>query len=202
MLNPVVVVAVVLVFGVLVTLHEFGHFLVAKLNGVKVLEFNVGFGNALAKVRRGETQYALRTIPLGGYVRLAGMDDGDTGPRSFTRKPVWRRVSIIAAGAITNLLLPIPIFFAVIILLSGPVTVTSLIDKSPALRAGIPLKAEITAIDGKPVQSADELRQVVSHGGGQQVVVQYRDPSGGRLVEKNITPEVIDGGFKIGDGTS
>ena len=64
----------------LVTFHEFGHYLVAKLNGVRVLEFNVGFGPPLVQRTFGETTYGLRSIPLGGYVRLAGMDDGDAGP--------------------------------------------------------------------------------------------------------------------------
>ena len=88
-----------------------GHLLVAKLMGVKVLEFSVGFGPALARIQRGETAYGIRVIPLGGYVKLAGMDDGETGPRSFNAKPVWRRFLIIAAGSVTNLLLPLVIFF-------------------------------------------------------------------------------------------
>jgi regulator of sigma E protease len=96
-LDPLVILAVVLVFGLLVTFHEFGHYLLAKINGVRVLEFNVGFGPPLLQKTFGETTYGLRSVPLGGYVRLAGMDDGDAGPRSFNAKPVWRRLTIILA---------------------------------------------------------------------------------------------------------
>lgn len=202
-MNPLLVVlAVVVVFGVLVTFHEFGHFVLAKVNGVKVLEFNVGFGNPLFKFRRGETQYAVRSIPLGGYVRLAGMDDQESGPRSFNAKPVWRRLSIIAAGSITNLLLPIPIFFiAGLAHQGGPLTVVSLLDKSPAARAGIPLDAQVTSLNGHPLGSANALRAVIRGSGGKPVTVDYRDPKSGQVVEKTVTPELQQGNYRIGVGT-
>jgi len=201
--NPLLVaLSVALVFGVLVTLHEFGHFLVAKLNGVKVLEFNVGFGAPLAKFQRGETQYAVRSLPLGGYVRLAGMDDGDEGPRSFNHKPVWRRLSIIAAGSLTNLFLPIPIFLvANLSMMGGPLTVVSLQDKSPAAEAGVPLEAQVTALNGHRVTSANDLRRVIRGSGGHAVTVDYRDPATGGSVEKTITPRATAGVYRIGVGT-
>jgi len=202
--NPLLIaLAVALVFGVLVTLHEFGHFILAKLNGVKVLEFNVGFGNPLIKFRRGETQYAVRGIPLGGYVRLAGMDDGDDGPRSFNRKPVWRRLSIIAAGSLTNLLLPIPIFLvANLSNMGGPLTVVSLQDHSPAAQAGIPLNAQVTSLDGRAVTSANDLRRVIRGSGGKPVTLDFRAPGSGSEVEKNITPQLQSGIYRIGVGTT
>lgn len=203
-MNPVLIaLAVAVVFGVLVTLHEFGHFLVAKLNGVKVLEFNVGFGNVLVKWRRGETQYAVRSVPLGGYVRLAGMDDEESGPRSFNAKPVWRRLSIIAAGSITNLLLPIPIFMvATLSQMGGPLTVVSIVQGSPADHAGIPLNAQVTALDHRTVESANALRTTIRGSGGHPIVVDYRDPKGGQSVEKTVTPEIEQGHYRIGVGTT
>lgn len=203
-MNPVLIaLAVVVVFGVLVTLHEFGHFIVAKLNGVKVLEFNVGFGNVLVKWRRGETQYAVRSVPLGGYVRLAGMDDEESGPRSFNGKPVWRRLTIIAAGSITNLLLPIPIFLvATLSQMGGPLTVVSLVQNSPADRAGIPLNAQVTALDHHPVQSANALRATIRGSGGRPIAVEYRDPKSGQAVDRTIKPEIEQGNYRIGVGTT
>ena len=203
-MNPVLVaLAVAVVFGVLVTLHEFGHFLVAKLNGVKVLEFNVGFGNVLVKWRRGETQYAVRSIPLGGYVRLAGMDDEESGPRSFNSKPVWRRLTIIAAGSITNLLLPIPIFLvANLMVMGGPLTVVALVDNSPAGHAHVPLNAVITGLNHHNVESANALRTTIRGSGGNPVVVDYRDPSSGQTVEKTIKPEIEQGVYRIGVSTT
>jgi regulator of sigma E protease len=202
--NPLLVaLAVAVVFGVLVALHEFGHFIVAKANGVKVLEFNVGFGNPLAKFRRGETQYAVRSIPLGGYVRLAGMDDEDAGPRSFNGKPVWRRLTIIAAGSLTNLLLPIPIFLvANLSQMGGPLTVVSLQDKSPAAEAGIPLNAQVTDLDGKAVTSANDLRRVIRGSGGRPVTIRYRDPATGDSAEKTVKPQDQQGVYRVGVGTN
>ncbi|MDQ6748632.1 MAG: M50 family metallopeptidase [Candidatus Dormibacteraeota bacterium] len=203
-MNPVLIaLAVVVVFGVLVTMHEFGHFIVAKLNGVKVLEFNVGFGQPILSVTRGETRYALRVIPLGGYVRLAGMDDGDDSPRSFNRKPVWRRLTIISAGSITNLLLPIPIFLvAGLALQGGPLTVVSLLDKSPAASAGIPLNAQVRSLNGREVGSANELRRVIRDSGGREVAVEYRDPGSGSAVTKHVVPVLQQGHYRIGVGTT
>jgi regulator of sigma E protease len=201
--NPVLVaLAVVVVFGVLVTMHEFGHFLVAKLNGVRVLEFNVGFGQPLGSFTRGETRYAVRAVPLGGYVRLAGMDDGDDSPRSFNHKSVWRRLSIISAGSITNLLLPIPIFFLISLAQSGPVTVVQIVDKTPAQRAGIPLNAEIISLDGQQVSTNTELRRIVQASGGTPLQVGYRDPNSHQVVAKTLTPEKISGSYKLGVGTT
>src|SRR5258708_33645685 len=118
-LNLLVVAAVVLVFGFLVTFHEFGHYLLAKLNGVRVLEFNVGFGAPLVQKTWGETTYGIRSIPLGGYVRLAGMDDGETRPRSFTQKPVWRRLTVIVAGAGAQPIPPLALLFVIHVIQAG-----------------------------------------------------------------------------------
>src|SRR5258708_15018434 len=112
-MNPLVVIAVVLVFGFLVTFHEFGHYLLAKLNGVRVLEFNVGFGAPLVRKTWGETTYGVRAIPLGGYVRLAGVDDGETGPRSLTQKPGGGRATLIRAGSFPTPRLAAPALFRV-----------------------------------------------------------------------------------------
>ncbi|MFN2466479.1 MAG: RIP metalloprotease [Candidatus Dormibacteria bacterium] len=198
-----VALAFVVVFGVLVTVHEFGHFIVAKLNGVRVIEFSVGFGRPLLSTTRGETRYALRSIPLGGFVRLAGMDDGDESDRSFNRKPVWRRLLIISAGSVSNLLLPILIFFiANIAQQGGPLVVVSILDKSPAAQAGIPLNAQVQSLNGRVVGNAKQLRQVIRESGGRPVRVEYRDPASGRTVDKAITPTLQQGNYRIGVGTT
>ena len=202
-MNPLLIaLAVVVVFGMLVTLHEMGHLLVAKLLGVKVLEFSVGFGPPLAKVQRGETQYGIRVIPLGGYVKLAGMDDGETGPRSFNSKPVWRRFLIIAAGSVTNLLLPLVIFcIAGLFILGGPVRATSLTPGGPAGMAGIPVGADIVSIDGHRVDTTYQLRQIIRASNGHSVVVEYRDPSNFAVFKRDLVPRLDQGAWRIGLGT-
>jgi len=156
-LGPLQWIAVVLVFGLLITFHEAGHMFVARWNGVKVLEFNIGFGPPLARWGKGETRYGIRLIPLGGYVRLAGLDDGDATERSFNKKPVWRRITIIVAGAVTNLLLPLVIFFFTFIWISGPgVSIEAVTLGSPAANAGIRPGDNVLSVNGQaPADSVD-----------------------------------------------
>jgi regulator of sigma E protease len=176
-LDPLVVLAVVLVFGLLVTFHEFGHYLLAKINGVRVLEFNVGFGPPIVQQKWGETTYGLRSIPLGGYVRLAGMDDGDAGPRNFNAKPVWRRLSIIVAGSMTNLLLPIAIFFAIYLIQSGgPVVVQELVVGDPAQLSGVQVGDQLKAINGHAISSVYDLRDQVQASNGAPVTLRFGPP--------------------------
>ena len=94
----------ILIFGVLIAVHEFGHFLAAKLCGVKVNEFSVGMGPAIWKRQRGETLYALRGIPLGGYCAMEGEDGDSEDPRAFTSQNVWKRLLILCAGSFNNFL--------------------------------------------------------------------------------------------------
>ena len=102
------ILAAVFVFGVLVTVHEFGHFITAKLTGMRVDEFAIGFGPKLYQQKDGDTLYSLRAIPLGGYNKIAGMDPDDPPePGTFKSKPIPSRMLVILAGALMNFLLPI-----------------------------------------------------------------------------------------------
>jgi regulator of sigma E protease len=110
------VVAFALTLGVLVVIHELGHFAIARLAGVKVLRFSVGFGRVLWSRRLGRdgTEWALSAIPLGGYVKMADEREGDVAaadlPRAFNRQSVGKRIAIVAAGPIANLLLAVVLF--------------------------------------------------------------------------------------------
>ena len=94
----------ILLFLVMIVIHEFGHFLAAKLMGVRVNEFSVGFGPALFKKQGKETLYALRAVPFGGYCAMEGEDNGSEDPRAFCNKAAWRRFIIIIAGAAFNII--------------------------------------------------------------------------------------------------
>jgi len=131
----------ILIFGVLIAIHEFGHFAVAKACGVKVEEFAVGMGPAIWKKQKGETLYALRAIPIGGYCAMAGEDESSEDPRAFTNAPAWKRVLILCAGSFMNFLLGLVI---VLILYSG----------AEAFRAPI-LEG---FMDGCPYEGADALQ--------------------------------------------
>lgn len=92
----------ILLFGLLIAVHEWGHFITAKLLGVKVNEFAIGMGPALVSFQRGETQYSLRLLPVGGYCAMEGEDETNDDPRAFSSKAPWRRLVILAAGSFMN----------------------------------------------------------------------------------------------------
>lgn len=164
LLQTLLVTAVTL--AIVVTIHEFGHFWVARRCGVKVLRFCIGFGKPLwKKLDRHGTEFAIAAIPLGGYVKMLDEREGEVPPellpQSFMRKPVSSRIAIVAAGPIANFLLAIALFW--IIFLSGVSGVIPVIDTikadSPAARAGLQSGQEIVAIDGVDTPTTQALQE-------------------------------------------
>ena len=102
----------ILLFGVMIAIHEFGHFLTAKLLGVKVNEFAIGMGPALWSRQKGETLYALRAFPVGGYCAMEGEDEDTGDPRAFARQAGWKKIIILCAGAFMNFVLGLVITVA------------------------------------------------------------------------------------------
>lgn len=96
-----------IMFGLIVTVHEFGHFICAKLSGIKVLEFSIGMGPKLFQKHKGETTYSLRLLPIGGFCAMEGEDSTNDDPRSFRNAKLWKRMIVLAAGAIMNFVLGI-----------------------------------------------------------------------------------------------
>ena len=164
------VVALLVTLGILVTVHEFGHFWVARRCGVKVLKFSIGFGKAIKTwVGKDGVEYVIAPIPLGGYVRMLGQEDTSIADaasipeqdqsRSFAAKSVWQRMAISAAGPVANFLLAIAVFWLINIVYGtsgvAPV-ISSVIEGSPAERAGLEAGDEIVAIAG----GADKLAAI------------------------------------------
>lgn len=106
-------VAVLVLFSVII-IHEFGHFLFAKLNGIRVNEFAIGFGPKLIKKQIGETEYSLRLIPFGGLCAMEGEDENSADPRAFNSRPAWRRLLVVIAGALFNLILGFVLSVAIV----------------------------------------------------------------------------------------
>jgi regulator of sigma E protease len=154
----------ILLLGVLVTVHELGHFLVAKACGVKVLKFSFGFGPKLLGFTKGETEYQIALLPLGGFVKMAGDVPGEElapeeAHRGFLAQPPWKRMAIVIAGPAFNLLFPILIYFFVYL---GPHEVTAarvgnVLPGSPAAVAGLQPGDKILAVDGEKVRTFNEL---------------------------------------------
>ncbi|WP_027965896.1 RIP metalloprotease RseP [Halomonas halocynthiae] len=158
------VLAVIVVLGLLVTFHEFGHFWVARRCGVKVLRFSVGFGRPLwSRYDRHGTEFAVAAIPLGGYVKMLDEREGEVDPaeldQAFNRKNVWQRIAIVAAGPVANFLLAIVAYWLVFVV--GTTAVVPAIGHvtpgSPAEQAGLQAEQEITAVQGEVVRSWEDV---------------------------------------------
>jgi regulator of sigma E protease len=174
--------AAVIGLGLLIVFHEFGHFLLAKLSGVGVLTFSVGFGPKLWVIKKGETEYALSAFPLGGYVKMVGEDPDEEVQqadieKSFAHKSLLKRVAIVVAGPGFNLLLAVFLFMVVFTFYGVPMMSTQVsgVEKgSPAERAGIVKGDRILAIDGDAVKEWEELSQKIKGSGGRALNLQIR----------------------------
>ena len=152
--------------GVLVVVHEFGHYLAARLAGVKVLRFSVGFGKPLfsRRVGRDQTEWSLAALPLGGYVKMLDEREGEVPAaeayRSFNRASVWRRIGIVMAGPLANFLLAIVFYWA--LLMHGLPALKPMIGEppagTPAARAGLVAGDEIRSVNGEDTLSFQDLR--------------------------------------------
>ncbi len=160
------ILALIVTLGILVTVHEFGHFWVARRCGVKVLRFSIGFGKAVKFwVGKDGTEYVIAPIPLGGYVKMLGQEDTSVESEagvpenqrhlSFASKPLWQRMAIVAAGPIANFLLAISVFWLINVVygLNGTAPVlANVIEDSPAYTAGLRAGDEIVAVDGEDAE--------------------------------------------------
>lgn len=186
------ILAAIFVFGVLVTVHEFGHFITAKLTGMRVDEFAIGFGPKLYQQKDGDTLYSLRAIPLGGYNKIAGMDpDEPVTENSFNSKPIPARMLVILAGALMNFILPV-ILFSGIFMVEGRVQVVNepvlgvVVDEMAAARAGLKAGDRIVTINNKPMQSWTEVVTTLRGAGTEEVTLTAaRD---GKVATYKMTP--------------
>lgn len=164
----VTVIVTIVIFMVMITLHEFGHFIMAKTLGVNVLEFSVGMGPAVFKRKGKDTLYSLRVLPIGGYCRLDGEDGGSDNPSAFCNQKLWKRFLVVSAGAILNLLLGF-VLFIVLVGMMGPFksnTIGKVDERAYLAQSGVIAGDKIVRINGHRVSSyndislySDELKQ-------------------------------------------
>jgi regulator of sigma E protease len=198
------VIYAVVAFGILIFFHELGHFLMAKLVGVRVLTFAMGFGTKLLKLSWRGTEYAICAFPLGGYVKMVGEDpDEEIAPedrsRSFDAQSVSKRMLITVAGVTFNLMLAVTI---VSIIHWGEVSfytarVNEVLEGYPAAEAGLMPGDLIVSIDGDPVYRANELRERIMSNDGARVLVGYqRDVEG--LIRRPVHKRVYGIAMYVG----
>ena len=185
----------IVLLGVLIFVHELGHFLFAKLMKVKVLKFSLGFGPKLLGRRYGETEYLLSAVPLGGYVKMLGEDQEDEisdadRARAFSSQPAWKRFVIVISGPLFNIGFA-AVIFLLIFLAGVPALlpeVGEVLPDSPAAHAGLVKGDRITAIDGVPVGKWDELTGVI-HRSPANKRLHFTIERGGTVISLEITPE-------------
>lgn len=154
----------ILFFGLLISIHELGHFTFAKLFKVKVNEFALGMGPAIFKKKKGETTYALRLLPIGGYVSMEGEDAESTDKNAFNRKKVWQKFIIVAAGAVMNLILGVVIVATCLAMddLVGTTQIISFEENAISQQTGLKAGDTLLEIDGRKVFSDMDISFLMS----------------------------------------
>ena len=188
--------SLIIVLGVLIFFHELGHFLVARLLGVGVERFSLGFGPKLVGKKIGITEYRISAIPLGGYVKMVGESpdselDPSEIPISFTHKHVLKRILIVAAGPLFNVLLALIIFFGIfqisglLILKPG---IGDVNEGSPAYMAGLKKNDLVVSIDSVDISSWEDMANAIMASKGKTLAISVL--RGDTVLTKNVTPEV------------
>ena len=194
------VVSFVVVIGVLILIHELGHFLVARWAGVGVERFSIGFGPVLFRWRGKETEYCLSVIPMGGYVKMMGeenpLEGGAALPyapgKAFALKPLWIRFLIVFAGPGMNFVLAAAIFVVVLATIGRPVwpaAIGRVAADGPAAAAGVRTGDVVTAIDGRAVAHWEDLEHAVAASGGRSVELRLRREGAEQTVV--VTPRLM-----------
>ncbi len=184
---------------VIVMLHELGHFATAKWAGMKVTEYFVGFGPRLWSVRRGETEYGVKAIPAGGYVRITGFTStedvpAEDEPRAYRNQPFHKRIIVASAGSAMHFLIAIVLALIVVLTFGtagNNVTVAGVekwpgVAQTPAAAAGLRTGDVIVSIDGKPFNNPNAMSDVVKHSTGKPLVLGVKRD--GRLIHLTVTP--------------
>ncbi len=186
------IVIALIIFSVIVIIHEFGHFLLAKKNGIKVPEFSLGMGPRLFSFQKNETKYSLKLFPIGGSCLMLGQDEDSKEEGTFNSKGVWARISVIAAGPIFNFILA---FVLAIFVITGagydPATVARVVDGQPASEAGIKVGDLITSINGKGVDISRDIDVYFQFHPVDGEVIEITYERNGKEYEANIEPKLI-----------
>ena len=191
----ITIISSIIIFLLVILIHEFGHFIVAKMNGVSVLEFSIGMGPKLFQRESNGTLYSLRVIPVGGYCQLEGEDEENDSPNSLNNQSPLVRLKVILAGAIMNFILA---FILLILLMSVSrvsTEVSGVIKDSPAYSSGIQTGDQIVSINGENVSDGEELLKSIKESQGDLNIGVIRDSQSKNI---KVTPRLENNIRKIG----
>ncbi len=197
------IIIAILAFGVLVGIHEFGHFVAAKSLGVKVNEFSIGMGPAIFKRQKGETLYALRCLPIGGYCAMEGEDEETDDPRCFTKQSSWKKIVILSAGSFMNFLLGLVLVLIIFSQAAGfnaPV-ISGFTENNPYEGAdGLQVGDEIYSVDGHRIYFTGNFNLYLNRGADTNYdIVVIRDGERVELNDFKLEPyEQEDGSMLYG----
>ena len=182
---------VIFVLGFLVFIHEGGHFLVAKLFKVKVNEFSIGFGKKLISKKKGETEYSLRLVPLGGFVNMLGEEERSDDERSFSKQSIPKRIAIVAAGGLVNIVFGLLVYFIILLIIGNfaSKTIDSVVEDYGAANAGIIAGDEIVSINNKHVFITQDVNKQMEKNGVKEVEVTVK--RGGENKNFKVTPTEV-----------
>ena len=204
--DQLTILAFLFVLGVLIFVHELGHFLMARRIGVRVLTFSLGFGPKLLNIKRGDTEYCVSAIPLGGYVKMAGEnpEDNRTGAADeFLSKSKWQRFQVLLMGPVMNLVLAV-VVMAVVLYQGAPVplyeqqavVIGTFTDDSAGAKAGLKAGDRVVAVNGKVVDNWDQFSTAILPKANVPVTVAYI--RAGRSGDVTVTPAAL-GKYQLGD---
>lgn len=190
------ILAFIFVLGLLVFVHELGHFIAAKRSGIRVETFSLGFPPKLVGKKFGETEYRIGIIPLGGYVKMMGENEFEEGykaqPGDFMAAPVWKRFIVITAGPLMNIITGIFLFFLIYWAAGIPepvpdtVSATSVLPGSPAEKAGMVSGAQLLAVDGIKFTDYSEMANYIGKHPDQPLAFTWKED--GKTITRDITP--------------
>jgi regulator of sigma E protease len=204
----ITILAFAFVLGVLVFVHELGHFLAAKRVGIRVLKFQLGFNPTIVSFRRGDTEYAIGALPLGGYVKMAGEnpEDGPTGnPDEFLSKTKWQRFQVLIMGPVMNILLAL--ILTALVLYQGvekgayeekPAVVGAVLVDSPAAKADVRRDDQIVSVSGHRLETWEQVEDAIGARPNQETTIGLM--RGGQEQTRTLTPVALGKGrIQFGD---
>ena len=191
----ITIISSIIIFLLVILIHEFGHFIVAKMNGVSVLEFSIGMGPKLFQKESNGTLYSLRLLPVGGYCQLEGEDEENDSPNSLNNQSPFVRLKVILAGAIMNFILA---FILLILLMSVSrvsTEVSGVLENSPAYSSGIQAGDKIVSINGQMLEDGEQVLESIKKSKGDLDIVLLRNEKSKNI---KVTPRLENNNRKIG----